>query len=116
MKKSKNTRSAKCIMALVACLLGLSLAASGYSANKTPSTPLQTASSSTTRVLTDLAGRKNTVPQNITRISVIHPIPCIMVWRLAPQKLVSVDKQFDQRLAYMTPAEQDKVKSLPVTG
>ena len=71
---------------------------------------------SDTRVITDLAGRKITLPADITRISVLHPIPCQMVWRLAPEKLVSVDKQFTERLEFMPDDEEKRLLALPTNG
>lgn len=69
-----------------------------------------------TRVITDLAGRNITLPADITRISVLHPIPCQMVWRLAPEKLVSVDKQFTERLEFMSDDEEKRLLALPING
>lgn len=71
---------------------------------------------SDTQVVTDLAGRKITLPAEITRISVLHPIPCQMVWRLAPEKLVSVDKQFTERLEFMSDDEKNRLLALPING
>jgi iron complex transport system substrate-binding protein len=71
---------------------------------------------SDTRVITDLAGRNVTLPAEITRISVLHPIPCQMVWRLAPKKLVSVDKQFTERLEFMSDNEKKRLLALPING
>lgn len=71
---------------------------------------------SDTRVITDLAGRKITLPADITRISVLHPIPCQMVWRLAPEKLVSADKQFTERLEFMSADEEKRLLALPING
>ncbi|MCC4768277.1 ABC transporter substrate-binding protein [Methanosarcina sp. DH1] len=71
---------------------------------------------SDTREITDLAGRKITLPADITRISVLHPIPCQMVWRLAPEKLVSVDKQFTERLEFMSDDEEKRLLALPING
>lgn len=71
---------------------------------------------SDTQVITDLAGRKITLPAEITRISVLHPIPCQMVWRLAPEKLVSVDKQFTERLEFMSDDEKNRLLALPING
>ncbi|AKB51740.1 hypothetical protein MSBRW_2487 [Methanosarcina barkeri str. Wiesmoor] len=71
---------------------------------------------SDTRVITDLAGRKITLPADITRISVLHPIPCQMVWRLAPEKLVSADKQFTERLEFMSTDEEKRLLALPING
>jgi iron complex transport system substrate-binding protein len=67
-----------------------------------------------TRVITDLAGRNITLPADITRISVLHPIPCQMVWRLAPEKLVSADKQFTERLEFMSDDEEKRLLALPI--
>lgn len=69
-----------------------------------------------TRVITDLAGRNITLPADITRISVLHPIPCQMVWRLAPEKLVSADKQFTERLEFMSDDEEKRLLALPING
>lgn len=69
-----------------------------------------------TRVITDLAGRNITLPADITRISVLHPIPCQMVWRLAPKKLVSADKQFTERLEFMSDDEENRLLALPING
>ena len=71
---------------------------------------------SDTRVVTDLAGREVILPVEITRISVLHPIPCQMVWRLAPKKLVSVDKQFTERLEFMSDDEEKRLLALLVNG
>jgi iron complex transport system substrate-binding protein len=69
-----------------------------------------------TRVITDLAGRNSTLPADITKISVLHPIPCQMVWRLAPEKLVSADKQFTERLEFMSDDEEKRLLALPING
>lgn len=81
-----------------------------------PTATLSASVNAATRVVTDMAGRKNTLPKELTRISVVHPIPCQMVWRLAPKKLASVDKQFLDRIEFMSSAEQVRLKALPVTG
>jgi ABC-type Fe3+-hydroxamate transport system, periplasmic component len=81
-----------------------------------PAGMLSASAAAATHVVTDMAGRKNTLPLDLTRISVIHPIPCQMVWRLAPKKLASVDKQFLDRIEFMSSAEQARIKALPVTG
>lgn len=74
------------------------------------------AATSDTRLITDLAGREIKLPAEISRISVVHPIPCQMVWRLAPEKLVSVDKQFTERLEFMPADEKKRLLTLPVNG
>jgi iron complex transport system substrate-binding protein len=84
--------------------------------NKGQETTLSDTILSDTRVITDLAGRNVTLPAEITRISVLHPIPCQMVWRLAPKKLVSVDKQFTERLEFMSDNEKKRLLALPING
>lgn len=84
--------------------------------NTEQETTLSDTALSDTRVITDLAGRNVTLPAEITRISVLHPIPCQMVWRLAPKKLVSVDKQFTERLEFMSDDEEKRLLSLPING
>jgi iron complex transport system substrate-binding protein len=97
---------------LSVCVAMLMSAMSGCKSSATA----PVSSQSGTQVITDMANRKNTVPTDITKISVVHPIPCQMVWRLAPDKLVSVDKQFDDRLEFMSSDEQTRLKALPITG
>lgn len=84
--------------------------------NTEQETTLSDTALSDTRVITDLAGRNVTLPAEITRISVLHPIPCQMVWRLAPKKLVSVDKQFTERLEFMSDDEEKRLLGLPING
>ncbi|PAV13517.1 ABC transporter substrate-binding protein [Methanosarcina spelaei] len=84
--------------------------------NTEQETTLSDTALSDTWVITDLAGRKITLPAEVTRISVLHPIPCQMVWRLAPEKLVSVDKQFTERLEFMSDDEKKRLLALPING
>lgn len=56
------------------------------------------------------------MPDEIDAISCIHPIPCHMIWRLAPQEMVSASKQFKERLTFMSDAQARKMADLPVTG
>lgn len=86
------------------------------SANNKQETIISNTTLSDTRVVTDLSGRKVTLPVEINNISVLHPIPCQIVWRLAPNKLVSVDKQFTERLEFMSEDEQKRLLTLPVNG
>jgi iron complex transport system substrate-binding protein len=66
--------------------------------------------------ITDLAGRRVSLPATVARISAIHPIPSHMLWRLAPLKLASIDSQFKDRMLFMPQAEKDRLLALPVTG
>lgn len=102
-----------------ACAAMLMFAVSGCGTSETAQTASQSSistSQSDTRTITDMSNRKNTILTDVTRISVVHPIPCQMVWRLAPDKLASVDKQFTERLEFMSSDEQKRLQALPVTG
>lgn len=66
--------------------------------------------------ITDMAGRDVNLPSEVNKVSCIHPIPSHMVWRLAPNKLSSIDNQFKDRLLFMSDDEINRLKSLPITG
>jgi iron complex transport system substrate-binding protein len=106
---------ALCLLtALSGCLQKTSDEVNSSKASGAQTTPVPAVSD--TRVITDLSGREIKLPAEISRISVVHPIPCQMVWRLAPEKLVSVDKQFTERLEFMSDDEQKRLHALPVNG
>jgi iron complex transport system substrate-binding protein len=69
-----------------------------------------------TEVIVDFAGNSVTVPVNVSRITSIHPIPTYILWRLAPEKMTSIDKVFQGRLNNATWAASDLsyLDSLPV--
>ena len=69
-----------------------------------------------TQTVTDLAGREVAIPNPITNITCLHPIPTYMAWRLAPDKLVSIDMVSKTRAYLMSKSDKDKFLSLPVTG
>ncbi|PWR71304.1 ABC transporter substrate-binding protein [Methanospirillum lacunae] len=69
-----------------------------------------------TQIVTDLAGRDVTIPNPITNISCLHPIPTYMAWRLAPEKLASIDMVSKSRTYLMSKEGQKLFGSLPVTG
>ena len=77
--------------------------------------PAQTSKLTT---ITDMAGRTVKIPIEVNRVICLHPIPTYMVWRLAPNKLVSVDSFFKKRFKdFLMPASSlQKLKDLPVTG
>lgn len=100
-----------------------------FSSNNTTSAPTyftstQSSSSSSKEIvitswaITDLAGRTNTVPtpENIEKVSCLHPIPTYMTWRLAPEKLISVDMVFDNSPRLVSQAADDFLSGLPITG
>lgn len=68
--------------------------------------------------VTDLAGREITVPEpeNLGKISCLHPIATYMTWRLAPEKLISVDMVFNANPRLVPDDADEFLSSLPVTG
>jgi len=69
-----------------------------------------------TQTITDLAGREVTIPDPITNITCLHPIPTYMAWRLAPDKVVSIDMVSKTRTYLIPKSDQKAFSSLPVTG
>ncbi|WP_440945325.1 ABC transporter substrate-binding protein [Methanosarcina sp. T3] len=68
--------------------------------------------------ITDMAKRTVAIPapENITRVSCLHPIPTYMTWRLAPEKLISTDMVFNANPRLVPEDANDTLNSLPVTG
>lgn len=66
--------------------------------------------------ITDMAGRSVPVPAAIHRVVSIHSIPSHMLWRLAPEKMVSIDIQFIDRLLLIPREEAERLSALPLTG
>lgn len=66
----------------------------------------------------DKAGRTVSLPNEVRRVVSLHPVVTHLVWRLAPQKLVNVDRLFQARLRSFLCPPQDLqlLQSLPVTG
>ncbi|KUO78225.1 MAG: ABC transporter substrate-binding protein [Desulfosporosinus sp. BRH_c37] len=70
----------------------------------------------------DMAGRKVTIPSNVKRILALHPIPSYILYRLAPDKVVSKDTVFEARylgkdlLKVYSDADREKLSKLPTTG
>ncbi len=71
-----------------------------------------------TRNITDLAGRVVTVPmpEDIQRVSCLHPIATYMAWRLTPEKLISIDMVFNSSQRLVPDYAEKQFRSLPVTG
>ena len=63
-----------------------------------------------------------TIPDDVKRILAVHPVATYLLYRLAPDKLVSVDTLFHSEyldangLHCYSDADLKKLKSLPVTG
>lgn len=76
---------------LLALVMSISLAACGQQPqNDTPDEP-----ESTTRVFTDSCGREVTVPTDIQKIAVSGPLAQIVVFSIAPDKMVGVANAWD---------------------
>ncbi|HWQ65175.1 MAG TPA: ABC transporter substrate-binding protein [Methanospirillum sp.] len=68
--------------------------------------------------ITDVVGRTVTIPtpENIDKVSCLHPIPTYMTWRLAPDKLNSIDMVFSANPRLVPEDANETLNSLPVTG
>lgn len=88
---------------------------SGHSSSSSSS---ETSDSDDTTELTDMAQRTVTIPtpENIEKISCLHPIPTYMTWRLTPEKLSSVDMVFNANPRLVPEDANDTLNGLPVTG
>lgn len=79
-----------------------------------------TGESGGTVTITDMLGRKVTMPRTIHRVLTLHPIPTGLLAIMAPQDQVSVDSVFERSLkthgSLYTPAEYQRLSNLPVTG
>lgn len=88
---------------------------SGHSSSSSSS---ETSDSDDTIEFTDMAQRTVTIstPENIEKISCLHPIPTYMTWRLTPEKLNSVDMVFNANPRLVPEDANDTLNGLPVTG
>lgn len=79
-----------------------------------------TSSAGATVTITDMLGRKVTMPKTIHRVLALHPIPTGLLAIMAPQDQVSIDSFFERSLknheSQYTPAEFQRLSKLPVTG
>lgn len=111
--KSKSLTIVISILMLIMLLTGC---------GKAEKAATNSAESKKTRVVTDLAGRKVTIPSEINRIAVIHGDPEYIVWRLAPDKLVNKDTYFSDTndrvfpQKFMRSEDITKFQNLPPTG
>lgn len=110
---------------LAVCLVALVVpAVTGCgSPSQTPPTAASSAAAAPATVtVTDLLNRSVSVPTRIGRILALHPIPGFILWRLAPDRTVSVDTVFADRFLkagrpdYFTDADRQNLQKLPVTG
>ena len=66
----------------------------------------------------DQRGRTVILPERVSRILTLQPILTQLVWRLAPHKLLNVDRLFKARLSSFPCPKEDLnlLSSLPVVG
>ncbi|PAV10789.1 hypothetical protein ASJ81_12340 [Methanosarcina spelaei] len=97
--------------------VSLSTRHSGSGHSSSSSSP-EASDSDDTIELTDMAQRtvKIPTPENIEKISCLHPIPTYMTWRLTPEKLSSVDMVFNANPRLVPEDANDTMNGLPVTG
>jgi len=81
-------------------------------------TEILSGTAGTTHTISDMAGREVTVPtpENIQGVSCLHPIATYMTWRLAPEKLISIDTVFNSNSRLVPESANETLNSLPVTG
>ncbi|KUO78233.1 MAG: hypothetical protein APF81_25090 [Desulfosporosinus sp. BRH_c37] len=111
-------------IAILLCLWMMTLLLTGCSSQATSTTPVTSAtpatsvsagnsSQATTRVITDMAGRKVTIPTKINTVYCAVPTAEAMLYSLAPEKLVAwVNAPSDDQKKYLS----DRAKNLPILG
>jgi|AGTN01.2.fsa_nt_gi ABC-type Fe3+-hydroxamate transport system, periplasmic component len=104
------------LIAIFAMIM-MAIVAAGCTTQET-ATPTATPTEQTPqgKAIVDFADRSVTLPDQINRITSIHPITTYILWRLAPEKMTSIDKVFQGRLDNATWAASDLayLRSLPV--
>ena len=104
MKKTKR---------LLALLLALSLSLTLFACGKKEPDPAENNGSSELRVFTDSCGREVTVPANIQKVAVSGPLAQMVVFAIAPDKLVGVANAWDDAAK---PYVDAKYLELPLLG
>lgn len=103
----------KRLLALVlALVMSLTLFACGRKAQD-DKTDDSTRTEDTTRVFTDSCGREVTVPVNVEKIAISGPLAQIVVFALAPDKLVGIANAWDESAAEFL---DTKYYDLPLLG
>lgn len=99
---------------LLALVMSFSLLACGAKpAENTGDNSQNTAADGTTRVFTDSCGREVTVPANVEKIAVSGPLAQIVVFAMAPDKLVGIANAWDESAAEFL---DKKYYNLPILG
>jgi iron complex transport system substrate-binding protein len=103
----------KWIALLLALVMSLSLFACGAQPETNNGDSQNTGDEAATRVFTDSCGREVTVPVNVEKVAVSGPLAQIVVFAMAPDKLVGIANAWDESAAQFL---DTKYYDLPLLG
>ena len=103
----------KWIALLLALVMSVSLFACGDQPETNDGDSQNTGDEATTRVFTDSCGREVTVPANVEKVAVSGPLAQIVVFAMAPDKLVGIANAWDESAAQFL---DTKYYDLPLLG
>ena len=103
----------KWIALLLALVMSVSLLACGAQPETNGGDDQHTGDEAATRVFTDSCGREVTVPANVEKIAVSGPLAQIVVFAMAPDKLVGIANAWDESAAQFL---DTKYYDLPLLG
>lgn len=103
----------KWIALLLALVMSLSLFACGAQPETNNGDSQNTGDEAATRVFTDSCGREVTVPLNVEKVAVSGPLAQIVVFAMAPDKLVGIANAWDESAAQFL---DTKYYDLPLLG
>lgn len=103
----------KWIVLLLALVMSVSLFACGAQPETNGGDDQHTGDEAATRVFTDSCGREVTVPANVEKVAVSGPLAQIVVFAMAPDKLVGIANAWDESAAQFL---DTKYYDLPLLG
>lgn len=103
----------KWIALLLALVMSVSLFACGAQPETNDGDSQNTGDEAATRVFTDSCGREVTVPVNVEKVAVSGPLAQIVVFAMAPDKLVGIANAWDESAAQFL---DTKYYDLPLLG
>ena len=103
----------KWIALLLALVMSVSLFACGAQPETNDGDSQHTGDEAVTRVFTDSCGREVTVPANVEKVAVSGPLAQIVVFAMAPDKLVGIANAWDESAAQFL---DTKYYDLPLLG
>jgi iron complex transport system substrate-binding protein len=103
----------KWIALLLALVMSVSLFACGAQPETNDGDSQNTGDEAATRVFTDSCGREVTVPANVEKVAVSGPLAQIVVFAMAPDKLVGIANAWDESAAQFL---DTKYYDLPLLG